>query len=319
VLGKALRDGYREKVTIATKMPMEYVHNREEMQALLDSELKKLGRIHTYDEFEKTYNDARLVGFDNINIDVMYGIPNQTAESFTRTLNKVIELEPEHVSLYALSLEEGTPMFKMKDKLKFPSDEEQFEMYCEAIRRLKKVGLAPYEVSNFAIRDKESMHNIKYWMRQEYIGLGVAAHSFFKGERFEATKNIRTYVYAMELVKKKIPIFVSYEKIGREEGAKEFFTLGMRLYEGIERKEFEEKFGDELAAMYLDPLADYVEDGYVKIEKGVYSFTEKGMFVSNYILSDIFEMVDEENAELGYGGNENDAEDTSDAEDYDED
>lgn len=268
------------------------------MQSANDNELKKLGRIHTFDEFERTYNAARYVGFDNINVDVMYGIPDQTKESFVKTLNKVIELEPEHVSLYALKLEEGTPMFKMQDKLNFPDDDEQFEMYCEAVRRLKKAGIEPYEISNFSLDGYESIHNIKYWLGDDYIGLGVAAHSYFQGERFEATKNIKTYVYAMELVKKKIPIFVSYEKIGKEEAAKEFFMLGMRLYEGIERAEFEEKFGLELAAMYLDPLNDYVEDGYVKIANGIYAFTEKGMFVSSYILSDIFETVESENEEL---------------------
>lgn len=263
------------------------------MQSANDNELKKLGRIHTYDEFERTYNAARFVGFENINIDVMYGIPDQTKESFSNTLDKVIALEPEHISLYALKLEEGTPMYKMQDKLTFPDDDEQFEMYCEAVRRLKKARIEPYEISNFSIDGFESLHNIKYWLGDEYIGLGVSAHSYFDGERFEATRNIKTYVYAMELVKKKIPIFVSYEKIGKEEAAKEYFMLGMRLYEGIERAEFEEKFGKELAGMYLDPLNDYVEDGYVKIANGIYAFTEKGMFVSSYILSDIFETAED--------------------------
>lgn len=263
------------------------------MQSANDNELKKLGRIHTYDEFERTYNAARFVGFENINIDVMYGIPDQTKESFSNTLDKVIALEPEHISLYALKLEEGTPMYKMQDKLTFPDDDEQFEMYCEAVRRLKKARIEPYEISNFSIDGFESLHNIKYWLGDEYIGLGVSAHSYFDGERFEATRNIKTYVYAMELVKKKIPIFVSYEKIGKEEAAKEYFMLGMRLYEGIERAEFEEKFGKDLASMYLDPLNDYVEDGYVKIANGIYAFTEKGMFVSSYILSDIFETAED--------------------------
>lgn len=264
------------------------------MQSVNDNELKRLGRIHTYEEFEKTYNAARYVGFENINIDVMYGIPDQTKESFINTLDKVIRLEPEHVSLYALQLEEGTPMYKMQNELTFPDDDEQFEMYCEAVRRLKKAGIEPYEISNFSIDGYESIHNIKYWLGDEYIGLGVAAHSYFDGERFEATRNIKTYVYAMELVKKRIPIYVSYEKIDKEEAAKEFFELGMRLYEGIERAEFEEKFGPELAAMYLDPLNDYVEDGYVRIANGIYAFTEKGMFVSSYILSDILEIVDQD-------------------------
>ncbi len=262
------------------------------MQSTNNKELRDLGRIHTYEDFEKTYNAARYVGFDNINIDVMYGIPGQTLESFTKTIDKVIELEPEHVSLYSLKLEEGTPMYKLQNELTFPDDETQFEMYCEAIRKFKKASIEPYEISNFAIDGYESIHNIKYWLGEDYIGLGVAAHSYFNGERFEATKNIKTYVYAMELVKKKIPIYVSYEKISPSEAAKEFFMLGMRLYEGIEKKEFAAKFGDVVANMYLNPLKDYVEEGYVNINNGIYSFTEKGMYVSSYIISDIFEGVE---------------------------
>ncbi len=262
------------------------------MQSANDNELKSLGRIHTFEDFVKTYNAARYVGFENINIDVMYGIPGQTKESFSNTLDRIVELEPEHVSIYALKLEEGTPMYKMQENLVFPDDDDQFEMYCDAINKLKKINIEPYEISNFSIDGYESAHNIKYWLGSEYIGLGVAAHSYFKGERFEATKNIKTYVYAMELVKKKIPIYVSYEKIGTAEAAKEFFMLGMRLYEGIERQEFEEKFGIGWAELFLDPLKDYVEEGYVKIENGIYSFTEKGMFVSSYIISDVLEIAE---------------------------
>lgn len=263
------------------------------MQSANNKELRDLGRIHTYEDFEKTYNAARYVGFDNINIDVMYGIPGQTLESFTRTLDKVIELEPEHISLYALKLEEGTPMYKMQKDLNFPDDDTQFEMYCEAVRKLKKANIEPYEISNFAIDGYESIHNIKYWLGEEYLGLGVAAHSYLNKERFEATKNIKTYVYAMELVKKKIPIYVSYEKIGDAEAAKEYFMLGMRLYEGIEKEDFIKKFGESVAEKYLNPLKDYVEEGYVKIANDIYSFTEKGMFVSSYIISDILEVVEE--------------------------
>ncbi len=265
------------------------------MQSANNKELRDLGRVHTFEDFEKTYQAARVVGFDNINVDVMYGIPGQTMDSFKKTIDKVVELEPEHVSLYSLKLEEGTPMYKLREKLTFPDDDTQFEMYCEAIRRFKKANLEPYEISNFSIDGYESIHNIKYWLGEDYLGLGVAAHSYLNGERFEATKNLKTYVYAMELVKKKIPIYVSYDKITKSEAAKEYFMLGMRLYEGIEKKEFAEKFGEVVANIYLNPLKDYVEEGYVRIQNGIYSFTEKGMYVSSYIISDIFETVEKTN------------------------
>ncbi len=275
------------------------------MQSANNKELRDLGRIHTYEDFEKTYSAARVAGFNNINVDIMYGIPGQTMESFVKTIDKVIALEPEHISLYALKLEEGTPMYKLQGELTFPDDDTQFEMYCEAVRRFKRASIEPYEISNFSIDGYESVHNIKYWLGEDYLGLGVSAHSYLNGERFEATKNIKTFVYAMEIVKKKIPIYVSYEKLTEKEKAKEYFMLGMRLYEGIEKTDFSEKFGEAVARKYLSPLEDYVEDGYVKITNGIYAFTEKGMYVSSYIISDVFEIVEEDEAlPEGNGRNE---------------
>ena len=263
------------------------------MQSANNNELRDLGRIHTYEEFEKTYRAARFVGFENINVDVMYGIPGQTRESFSNTLDKLIELAPEHVSLYALSIEEGTPLHKLKDKYVFPDDETQFEMYTEAVKRLKKEYIYPYEISNFARSGYESCHNLKYWLGGDYVGLGVAAHSYLNGERFGATKSLKTYVYAMCYPKKKIPIYVSYEEITEREAAKEYFLLNMRLYQGIELADFVREFGEKTARMYLDRLEPYAADGFVSIKNGIYKFTEKGMFVSNYIKNKIvFEVED---------------------------
>lgn len=269
------------------------------MQSANNSELRDLGRIHTYEEFEKTYNAARFVGFENINVDVMYGIPGQTRESFSKTLDKLIALQPDHVSLYALKIEEGTPLCKLKDKYVFPDDDTQCEMYLEAVKKLRKSYIYPYETSNFACKDYESVHNLKYWFSDEYIGLGVAAHSYFNGERFGATKNLKTYIYAMTYVKKKIPIYVSYEEIGEKEAAKEYFLLNMRLYQGIDMDEFVKEFGREVAEMYLFPLKKYVKDGFVTIENDIYAFTEKGMMVSSYIKTEVLAEVDKKLEAVG--------------------
>ena len=263
------------------------------MQSAINSELREIGRIHTYEEFEKTYNAARYVGFDNINVDVMYGIPGQTRESFSKTLDKLIALEPDHVSLYALKIEEGTPLHKLQSKYVFPSEEDQYEMYMEAVKKLKKSYIYPYEISNFSRNGCESAHNLKYWFSEEYVGLGVAAHSYLNGERFGATKNLKTYIYAMTYVKKKIPIYVSYEEIGEREAAKEYFLLNMRLYQGIDIKDFAREFGMDVAKTYLTPLEKYVEDGYVTVSKGIYAFTEKGMLVSSYIKTEVLAEVEE--------------------------
>ena len=263
------------------------------MQSANNNELREIGRIHTYEEFEKTYNAARYVGFENINVDVMYGIPGQTRESFSKTIDKVIALEPDHVSLYALKIEEGTPLHKLQDKYVFPSDDDQSDMYLEAVKKLRKAYIYPYEISNFARNGCESAHNLKYWFSEEYVGLGVAAHSYLNGERFGATKNLKTYIYAMTYVKKKIPIYVSYEEITEAEAAKEYFLLNMRLYQGIDFKDFEREFGKETAKTYLLPLENYVEAGFVTVNKGIYSFTEKGMLVSSYIKTEILAQIDE--------------------------
>ena len=263
------------------------------MQSAINSELREIGRIHTYEEFEKTYNAARYVGFDNINVDVMYGIPGQTRESFSKTLDKLIALEPDHVSLYALKIEEGTPLHKLQSKYVFPSEDDQYEMYMEAVKKLKKSYIYPYEISNFSRNGCESAHNLKYWFSEEYVGLGVAAHSYLNGERFGATKNLKTYIYAMTYVKKKIPIYVSYEEIGEREAAKEYFLLNMRLYQGIDIKDFAREFGMDVAKTYLTPLEKYVEDGYVTVSKGIYAFTEKGMLVSSYIKTEVLAEVEE--------------------------
>lgn len=263
------------------------------MQSANNSELREIGRIHTYEEFEKTYNAARYVGFENINVDVMYGIPGQTRESFSKTIDKLIALEPDHVSLYALKIEEGTPLHKLQDKYVFPNDDDQCEMYLEAVKKLRKAYIYPYEISNFARNGCESAHNLKYWFSEEYVGLGVAAHSYLNGERFGATKNLKTYIYAMTYVKKKIPIYVSYEEINEKEAAKEYFLLNMRLYQGIDIKDFARDFGMDVAKMYLIPLEKYIDDGYVTMSKGIYAFTEKGMLVSSYIKTEVLAQVDE--------------------------
>jgi oxygen-independent coproporphyrinogen-3 oxidase len=286
------------------------------MQSAINSELREIGRIHTYEEFERTYNAARFVGFENINVDVMYGIPGQTRESFSKTLDKLISLEPDHVSLYALKIEEGTPLHKLQDKYVFPSEDDQYGMYMEAVQKLRKSYVYPYEISNFARSGYESAHNLKYWLGEEYVGLGVAAHSYLNGERFGATKNLKTYIYAMTYVKKKIPIYVSYEEIGEREAAKEFFLLNMRLYQGIDIKDFAREFGIEVAKMYLEPLRKYVEHGYVSIKGDIYSFTEKGMLVSSYIKTEVLAEVDKILEESGENTSNETAESSSDADSF---
>ena len=154
------------------------------MQSANDNELRALSRIHTVQQAKDCFEAARDAGFDNINVDIMYGIPNQTPQSFARTLKFIGGLDPEHVSMYGLMIEEGTPFARHKDQLRLPDEDTEYQMYFDGIAFLEKHGYAQYEISNFAKRGFECRHNLKYWSCEEYMGMGPAAHSYFGGTRF---------------------------------------------------------------------------------------------------------------------------------------
>ena len=259
------------------------------LQSVSNTELKALGRIHTYDEFLNSYNLARECGFDNINIDVMYGLPNQALDSLKDTLSKVCSLHPEHISAYCLKIEEGTPFYKIQDTLKLPSDDEEYEMYMYLCNELAKHGYEQYEISNFSKKDHRCVHNLKYWLSQEYIGFGPSAHSFYNGERYYYLDSIQSYL-------NDIKISQSVDNLPKKHyeeqsdlpicSADEYLMLKMRLSDGVSEEEFKSKFGTSLLYNYPE-IQDYLKDGYIEHKNGAYSFTPKGFFVSNYILAKI--------------------------------
>lgn len=259
------------------------------LQSVSNTELKALGRIHSYDEFLNSYNLARECGFDNINIDVMYGLPNQALDSLKDTLSKVCSLYPEHISAYCLKIEDGTPFYKIQDTLKLPSDDEEYEMYMYLCNELAKHGYEQYEISNFSKKDRRCVHNLKYWLSQEYIGFGPSAHSFFNGERYYYLDSIQNYL-------NDIKISQSVDNLPKKHyeeqsdlpicSADEYLMLKMRLSDGVSEAEFKSKFGTSLLDNYPE-IQDYLKDGYIEHKNGAYSFTPKGFFVSNYILAKI--------------------------------
>lgn len=252
-------------------------------------ELEMLSRIHTYDEFLETYRNARKAGFDNINIDLMYGIPDQTPTSLARTLLTVCDLQPEHISLYNLILEEGTPLYEKKDSLVLPGEGEEFKMYSDAVDYLETRGYRQYEISNFAKEGFECRHNLKYWTLCEYLGLGPAAHSFLGGRRFSFKRDVCAYIEAMEAPEGAAsPLDENYE-IRKEERLGEYVMLRMRLNEGIDVRDFAETFGRDFEKMYGKYLKLYVENGFMTHKGSRYAFTLKGMYVSNYILSSMID------------------------------
>lgn len=257
-----------------------------------NAELKTLSRIHTRRDFEEAFRAARRAKINNINVDVMFGIPGQTQESMMRTLNYVTKLSPEHISFYNLKIEEGTPFWEIRGSLNLPDEDEEYSMYMNAVRFLAYRGYAQYEISNFAKPGYQCMHNIKYWNCDEYLGLGPGAHSFFNGTRFSFCRNAERYMKALEHPEANIRITDSTEEIKTKERLGEYVMLRFRLSEGISVREFYRLFGRDFDAMYGAKLARFIRGGFVERLGDSYRMTPKGMFISNYILSDLLDFSD---------------------------
>ncbi len=250
------------------------------LQSADDSELKLLGRLHGFADFCKTFADARAAGFENISVDLMYGIPEQTLDSFKKTLTEVCKLSPEHISTYGLKIEEGTFFAALRESLVLPDEDTEYEMYllCESI--LREYGYRRYEISNFARDGFESRHNMRYWELRDYIGFGVSAHSCFEGERFANSRDINAFLSGNN-------IECERRKILTDERENEYLMLGLRLQKGIDTSEYKLIYGKEL----LTPtVRKYINAGFFEEKNGRISFTSKGFFVSNAILSEILDL-----------------------------
>jgi oxygen-independent coproporphyrinogen-3 oxidase len=260
-----------------------------------------MSRIHSYEEFEKTYKIARKAGFKNINLDLMYGIPEQTLESFKESLEKIVALSPEHISLYNLKIEDSTPFGAIRDSLPLPDEDVEFEMYEYAIDYLTRHGYEQYEISNFAKPGYECKHNLKYWTCQEYLGLGTAAHSYFRNTRFSFIKDIDSFVAAIEDTENSSVITDENYTISPSERVGEYIMLALRLKSGINTAEFNRIFDMDFDLMYEDLLPAYVENGFMDKTETGYAFTSKGMYVSNYILSSMLEFSSEIDKNIANG------------------
>ena len=249
------------------------------LQSANEGELKLLGRAHSLEDFCICFADARAAGFENISVDLMYGIPEQTLESFERTLDAVTALSPEHISAYGLKIEEGTPFFRKKESLPLPDEDTEYEMYCLCTRHLEKQGYQKYEISNFARAGKESRHNLRYWRRLDYLGLGVAAHSCFRGERFGNSRDLAAFLGGED---------ITAERTALTDGDRlyEYLILSLRLAEGIDGEEFSKLFGISFESFY-PRCEELIRQGFLKREGGRLSFTDRGFFLSNAILSDL--------------------------------
>ncbi len=264
------------------------------MQSADNRELKALSRAHTREQFIESYRLAREAKFDNINVDVMFGIPYQTYDSLLKTLRFLTRLAPEHISLYNLKIEPGTPFHNnLKAVKEVCADEEmEYAMYTAAIEYLSSCGYYQYEISNFARRGFECAHNMKYWNCEEYLGFGVSAHSYFNGNRFSFIPDIKKYIPAIEDMNSNIEITAESEQLESRERMGEYIMLRFRLTDGLDPNVFFEKFGVSFEGLYGAKIKKYLKNGFMICDRGRYALTPAGMFVSNYILSDILEFED---------------------------
>ena len=249
------------------------------LQSAQAGELRALGRLHSFAEFAETFRAARAAGFANISADVMFGIPNQTAESFADTLEKLCDLRPDHVSAYALTVEEGTPFGRRgAAALNLPDEEAVRGMYLGMAEFLGKRGLAQYEISNFARAGYESRHNLKYWTLGEYLGFGPAAYSDFGGARFGNSRDLDGYLAGRDIT-------AECERPSEKTRTSERVMLGLRLTRGLDAK--------TLGSARCAVLDRYIPAGLVKRAGDRYAMTPEGMLVSNAILSELVDFSED--------------------------
>lgn len=251
------------------------------LQTTNNNLLKQIGRIHTYKEFLDTYNWAKQVGFENINVDLMLGLPNQTIKDLKDSLEKVIKLGATHISVYSLIVEEGTVISKLLDeeKIQLPSEETEREMYWYVKNTLELNGYKHYEISNFAKESKESKHNVNCWKQEEYIGLGVAAHSYLNDTRFSNGNNIENYINNVD--NKEVE-----EVQTLEDKQNEFMLLGLRMLDGVDIAMFKQKFGQNPIYLYRDSLSELVEEGLVVVDLNHIRLTNKGLDLANLVFEE---------------------------------
>lgn len=259
------------------------------LQSTNNEELKLLGRIHTYEEFLESYQLARQAGFDNINVDLISAIPKQTLQSWEATLQKVIQLEPEHISAYSLIVEEGTPFAKMYGKgcskeKDLPNEEEERTIYYRTKELLKEAGYHRYEISNYAKERKECKHNLGYWERKEYLGIGLGAASLLDNVRFHNTEELKSYVENSEKIAK---IRCDRIMLTENEQMEEFFFLGLRKAKGVSLEEFKGKFGQSVASCYGNQIERLKQQQLLEEVNGFLRLTDKGIDVSNYVFTEL--------------------------------
>ena len=256
------------------------------LQSTNDRLLKQIGRIHKYQDFLQTYNLARNVGFTNINIDLMLGLPNQSIKDLKESIEKVISLQPEHISIYSLIVEEGTKLHKQIEtgELQLPEEELERKMYWYTKSKLELAGYKHYEISNYAKPKRESKHNSNCWEQKQYIGIGASAHSYLDNIRYCNVSNLKEYISNMENVEADFEEkYIVNERQNLEDRKNEFMLLGLRKIDGVSIAMFKEKYVENTNFRYRDSLEKLVNEGLVLIDGDMIKLTNKGLDLANIV------------------------------------
>jgi oxygen-independent coproporphyrinogen-3 oxidase len=249
------------------------------LQSCDNALLKMLGRIHTYEDFLKSYELVRKNGFNNVNVDLMFALPNQSVETWEKTLQNIISLSPEHISAYSLIIEEGTPFFYMYERgeLTPAAEDKDREMYYTARDILSENGYNRYEISNFAKEGMECKHNMIYWQGGDYKGFGLAAASLIGNTRYKNTEVAAEYLKGNYLDNE------CTEELTESDRMAEFMFLGLRCTEGISKKKFEKLFGKDIYTVYGEQLKKFINEKLLKENGDMIALTDRGIDISNMV------------------------------------
>lgn len=255
------------------------------VQSANDDILKLIGRRHSFKQAEQAVRMAKAEGFENISLDLIYGLPSQTKNDWADTLSKCIALRPQHFSCYGLKLEDGTPICKYRGSAFLPDDDDQADMYLYMTDILEHYGYPQYEISNFSLPGRESKHNLKYWLLDEYMGFGPGAHSFIGGTRYSYVRDLDKYIEGVSGNADIIDEYEDTDKLGR---AAEYIMLGMRTIRGISKDEYTAVYRSDFDKIeYL--LGEYEKKGWTRRSGIRWCFTSSGFLLSNILIGTLLE------------------------------
>ncbi len=261
------------------------------LQSADNADLQRLGRIHTYEDFLKSYDLLRKAGFDNVNVDLMSAIPQQSVKSWRDTLNRVLLLKPEHISAYSLQLEEGTPFYERysseEGRKELPDEDAEREMYADTKRILMQHGYHRYEISNYARPGKECRHNTGYWTGAEYLGVGLGASSLILNHRYHSLRDMNAYL-SVRMDRDLTPLFQDLEGLSLEDRMEEFMYLGLRLMRGVSGQDFYDRFSQNMFQVFGPQIRKNEVLKLLEVDMPVVRLTDRGIDVSNRVFADFY-------------------------------